>query len=69
MIPTADEVSAVTEYDGDRTALGKVEQFFLATTQVPRFAQRIQCWVTKSKFDDQVRNWTGARRPLDWPVD
>jgi len=53
LAPTAEELTTVKEYDGDKALLGKVERFFLQISDIPRYTDRLQCFIFKLKFDTQ----------------
>lgn len=55
ILPTADEISTVNSFEGDQSALGVVEHFFVAVGGVSRVEQRLNCWVTTLTFDDNLR--------------
>lgn len=48
--PTPDDIHVLKEYDGDHKLLGKVEKFFLEIIDIPRYSQRLDCFIYKLKF-------------------
>jgi len=56
LAPTADEAAAVAEYTGDVDLLGPTEQFYKHIIDIPRFDQRLNCWMYKIKFLPAVSN-------------
>lgn len=53
--PTAEDITTLKEFDGDRDKLGKVEKFFLETMTIPRYSPRLECWIFKLHFEHEVR--------------
>ena len=49
--PTAEDVSAISQYDGDTNLLGKVEKVFLEIMNVPEYAKRLDSWIYKLRFE------------------
>ena len=54
MVPTPEELQLVRAYEGDRTALGTVEQFFLAVADIPRYLQRLETLATLAQLEGAV---------------
>ncbi len=48
--PSAEDINTLKEFDGDKEKLGKVEKFFLQCMSIPRYAQRLDCWVFKLSY-------------------
>ncbi|CAN0124466.1 unnamed protein product, partial [Ectocarpus fasciculatus] len=56
--PTGEDITALKEFDGDHTKLGKVERFFKETMKIPRYAPRLDCMIFKGGFERDVRDLT-----------
>jgi len=54
LAPTADDISALREYDGDVENLGRVEKFFMQIIDIPRYTQRLDCFIFMRKFQNLV---------------
>ncbi|CAM9222372.1 unnamed protein product [Phaeothamnion confervicola] len=55
--PTPEDIGTLKEYKdagSDISKLGKVEQFFLETMSIPRYSQRLECWIFKMSFEKDV---------------
>eukprot|EP00968_Pinguiococcus_pyrenoidosus_P006036 scaffold395_cov243-Pinguiococcus_pyrenoidosus.AAC.23 len=52
IIPTPEEVSTVTSFDGDVSMLGDVEKMFIAVSTVPRLKQRLDSYLFVRTYDD-----------------
>jgi hypothetical protein len=50
LAPTPDDITALKEYDGDYEILGRVEKFFLQIIDIPRYTQRLDCFIFQRKF-------------------
>lgn len=50
LAPTPDDISTLKEYDGDVDSLGRVEKFFMLIMDIPRYTQRLECFIFKQKF-------------------
>jgi hypothetical protein len=48
--PTADEMTTVTEYQGDTELLGTTEKFYLCIKDIPRYDSRLAAWLFKFTF-------------------
>jgi len=53
ILPSADDVQLVQEYEGPTSLLGKAESFVLAVSKVPRYAIRVRCMLTRATFDEK----------------
>ncbi len=53
--PSAEDISTLKEFDGDKEKLGKVEKFFLQCMSIPRYVQRLDCWVFKLSYASESR--------------
>ena len=54
IVPTAEEVEAVRDYEGREDELGATEQFFRCIATVPNVAARVDLFLFKLRFDVQV---------------
>ena len=52
LVPTPDEEKLLKEFNGDRSNLGSAETYFLEIMRLPRYKQRINCYLYKLKFDE-----------------
>jgi len=52
MIPEDEEIGLVTEFEGDKKMLGKVEKFHLEMTKIPRLKMRLDCANVTLQFDE-----------------
>ena len=52
--PTAEEAEMLREFSGDKSTLGKPEQFFLQIIGVPRLTQRLQTMIFRAGFSDAL---------------
>ncbi|CAN0139800.1 unnamed protein product, partial [Discosporangium mesarthrocarpum] len=64
--PTAEDLTALREFDGDAAKLGKastvmlfrvcelVERFFKETMRIPRYTPRLDCMIFKYSFSRDV---------------
>jgi len=52
LLPTPDEEKELKKWDGGRSELEKGEQYFLDLMDIPRFRQRVNCFLYKMKFDE-----------------
>jgi len=52
LVPTHEEVNVVTTFNGDMTKLGKVENFFLVVSTIPRLRQRLECLHVTHVFEE-----------------
>ncbi len=53
--PSAEDITTLKEFDGDKEKLGKVEKFFLLCMSIPRYAPRLDCWVFKLSYATESR--------------
>ncbi len=53
--PSAEDITTLKEFDGDKEKLGKVEKFFLQCMSIPRYVQRLDCWVFKLSYASESR--------------
>ncbi|KAL6072920.1 putative WD repeat-containing protein 65 [Balamuthia mandrillaris] len=51
-VPTKEEIAIIEEYQGDRSNLGKAEQFFWVLRDIPRLEQRLRALAFKLKFQE-----------------
>jgi hypothetical protein len=54
--PTREECETVRSYEGDVSALGNTEKFFLALSAIPNLNERLNIWAYKLAFDDTFRD-------------
>ncbi|EEH56319.1 uncharacterized protein MICPUCDRAFT_27253, partial [Micromonas pusilla CCMP1545] len=54
-VPTVDEISIVKRYDGDKTMLATVEQFFLQVMPIPRLQHRVDALIFKGTAAANVK--------------
>ena len=54
-VPTVDEISIVKGYDGDKTMLATVEQFFLQVMPIPRLQHRVDALIFKGTAAANVK--------------
>ena len=54
IVPTAEEIEAVRDYDGKEDDLGLTEQFFRCISSVPNVAVRVDLFLFKLRFDSVV---------------
>lgn len=59
LLPGADEVETLQNYEGEINKLGNAEQFFLGLIQLPAYRLRIEFMILKGDFNSQL----GAIRP------
>uniref|UniRef100_A0A803L6C9 Formin-like protein n=1 Tax=Chenopodium quinoa TaxID=63459 RepID=A0A803L6C9_CHEQI len=57
--PTKEEMETLKNYNGDRTMLGKCEQFFLELMKVPRVESKLRVFAFKITFSSQVSDLKG----------
>ncbi|XP_033743499.1 LOW QUALITY PROTEIN: inverted formin-2-like [Pecten maximus] len=50
ILPTADEITSIKAYDGEKSKLGNAEKFYLIFAELPAFRQRIEGMVLKDDF-------------------
>jgi len=50
MIPTDEEVAALTSFEGDKEQLGKVETLFLELSSISHLSLRIRVWLIQLRF-------------------
>lgn len=60
--PTEDEIETVVSYTGDKDQLGKVEKFFYEMRQIPYPKLRLEAWLFKLKFPEEI---VGLRPDID----
>jgi hypothetical protein len=48
-----------------RAAAWQVEQFFMEVMKIPNYPQRLECWMYKMKFHNQVSQ---SRKPRTAPL-
>jgi len=48
--PSSEDRSTLSEFSGDPLGLGRVEQFFLAIMEIPRYDSRLECFIFKLRF-------------------
>ena len=63
--PTAEDKATLADFEGELESLGKVEQFFIAIADVPRYDSRLECFIFKMRFNREVRSTTNepGKRP------
>jgi hypothetical protein len=54
LAPTADELEAVKNFQGDVNLLGPTEQFYREIIDIPRLDQRLGTWLFKLKFPNSI---------------
>ena len=64
-IPTADELKQLQSYDGDKTLLGSVEQYFLEVGPIPRLARRIRALIFCASYEASLQRLAGELDTLD----
>jgi hypothetical protein len=64
--PTAEEISTVLGFEGDRAQLGKAEQFVAALGTVKLLQDHINFLLLRKTFDDQMKD---IERPLGIIID
>jgi len=52
--PSPEDRSSLQDFEGDKENLGKVEKFFLEIMDIPRYDQRLECFIFKLKFHKEV---------------
>ncbi|XP_021344592.1 inverted formin-2-like isoform X2 [Mizuhopecten yessoensis] len=50
ILPTADEITSIKAYDGDKSKLGNAEKYYLTLAELPAYRQRIEGMVMKDDF-------------------
>jgi len=52
LLPTPEEEKTLQAFEGDRNELEKAEAYFLDLMDIPRYKQRVNCFLYKLKFDE-----------------
>jgi len=52
-VPLPEEISVLKEYTGDKKALGRAEQYFLAVMEIPKLSARLTAMAFKAGFHDK----------------
>jgi len=52
LLPTPEEEQVLKAYKGPRDQVGRAEQYFLELMDIPRYKQRVNCFLYKMKFDE-----------------
>uniref|UniRef100_A0A7S2RF41 FH2 domain-containing protein n=1 Tax=Mucochytrium quahogii TaxID=96639 RepID=A0A7S2RF41_9STRA len=52
LMPTPEEENVLKAYKGERNILGKAEAYFMELMDIPRYKQRVKCFLYKMKFED-----------------
>jgi hypothetical protein len=50
LAPTPDDIATLRDFDGDTETLGRVEKFFIQIIDIPRYTQRLDCFIFMRKF-------------------
>ncbi len=59
-LPTEEEITLLHDYQGDRSKLGKAEQFFIAMLELPRYGAKVEGFYTRSEFDTRIAELSGS---------
>merc|ERR1719499_1787749 len=60
-LPTAEEVEAIQNFDGDPDHLAECESFFYEFREQPRVLERVKCWVFKLRFEGELYDDENSR--------
>ena len=59
--PTSEDLNTLRDFpEAERPNLGKVEKFFLEIMDIPRYDQRLECFIFKRKFESSVEELEGS---------
>lgn len=53
-------MATLRDFEGDKAALGKVEQFFLEVMEIPRYGARLECFLFKQRFGREAEELGAA---------
>jgi len=56
LAPTSEDIQVLRDYEGEVNLLGKVERFFLKIMDIPRYTNRLECFVFKLKFESSLES-------------
>lgn len=63
-LPTDEEVTAITEFEGDMSKLGNAERFYRVMLELPRFSAKVEGFFLRSDFDTRIAELSGQIRSL-----
>ncbi len=58
------QIDLLKAFKGDATKLGNAEKFFLEVMDIPRLAERLNCFVYKKEFHSRVAELVAVCPPL-----
>jgi diaphanous 1 len=59
IIPEAEEIVIMKDYDGDIGMLGKAEKYYVELIKIPRLKQRMECSAITQTFYDSLKDMQG----------
>ena len=56
--PVKEDIDAINDYTGDKSMLGKAEQFMIEVMKVPGLISRLKAWRFKRRFSEKINDIT-----------